>query len=195
METDRTAILSTWSGELILGAALSAEEHWCVAHTRPRNEKALAEELQRLCVPFYLPLYKKTTRSRRTGRKSQSIVPVFSGYVFLRGTQEQRYRALKTQRIVNLIDVGDQARLVNELRQIEKVLQSPNAFAWHRRLQAGDWVRVTAGTLMGLEGVISKRLSKFRVVLNVDMLGQSISVDIPEDLLENIDPPAYLQKS
>lgn len=178
--------------ESILAAeSIASDERWCVVHTRPRNEKALAGELERLSIPFYLPLHQRTTRSRSTGRRHQSIVPVFSGYLFVRATPDQRYRALRTQRIVNLIEVADQVRLVRELRQIEKVLQSPSAFQWHKRLQAGDWVRVIAGTLMGLEGVVYKRLTKSRVVLNVNTLGQSISVEIPEDLLETIDPPAY----
>lgn len=168
-------------------------QNWCVAHTRPRNEKALAEELQRLEIQFYLPLFERATRSRRTGRSSHSLMPVFSGYLFVRATQDDRYRALRTNRIVNLIEVADQVRLIGELRQIEQVLRTPSEFQWQRRVQAGDWVRVISGTLMGLEGVVHRRLNKSRVVLNVDTLGQSISVEVPEDLLETIDPPSFIR--
>jgi transcription termination/antitermination protein NusG len=176
----------------ILAEPFSVEARWWVAHTKPRNEKVLARELQVLSVPYYLPLHERTTRSRRTGRRSQSVVPVFSGYIFVRASGDQRHRALKTQRIVSLIEVVDQSRLVGELRQIERLLQTPSAFHFQKRLEQGDWARVIAGPLMGLEGVISSRLSRLRLVLNVNMLGQSISVEMAEDMLEEIEPPSYI---
>ncbi|QDV90437.1 transcriptional activator RfaH [Phycisphaerae bacterium RAS2] len=159
---------------------------WWVAHTKPRQEKALAEDLQTLALPFYLPLYERVMRSRRNGRTSRSLVPVFSSYVFVVVSLEDRQRVLRTQRVAQLLVVRDQARLETELQQIQRVLANPVDFRIHRGLKTGAPARVISGPLLGTEGIVQKRLSHTRLILNVEMLGQSISVEILEDMLEAI---------
>lgn len=159
---------------------------WWVAHTKPRQEKALAEDLRSLGLPSYLPLYERVTRSRRSGRMSRSWIPVFSSYVFLVASPEDRQRVLRTQRVAQLLVVPDQSRLVTELTQIQRVLSNPVEFRIHRGLKIGAWARVIRGPLLGTEGVVQKRLSRMRLVLNVEMLGQCISVEVLEDMLEAI---------
>ena len=164
---------------------------WWVAHTKPRNEKALAGDLERLRVPYYLPLRKRTTRSRATGRRSQSIVPVFPSYLFFNGEDEQRFAALTTNRIVSTLTVTDQAGLVRELRQVQRLLASGAEFSLGPAINVGDWARVVGGPLMGLEGVVQRRLSRMRLVLNVNMLNQSVSVEASQELIEKINPPDF----
>src|SRR5262245_57640435 len=62
---------------------------WWVAHTKPRNEKSLASDLVKLGIAHYLPLRRRQTRSRRTRRISRSLIPVFPGYLFFNGLDEQ----------------------------------------------------------------------------------------------------------
>lgn len=166
-------------------------ERWWVAHTRPRNEKALALDLQGRGILHYLPLCRRTTRSRNTGRLTRSIVPVFTGYLFFNGSEEQRCQALTTNRIANTLPVPDQRRLVGELRQIQKALAAETDLKWSGRVRVGDWARVVAGPLMGLEGVVHQRLSRLRLVLNVRMLSQSVSVEVSQETVERIDTPSY----
>ncbi|HUN80096.1 MAG TPA: transcription termination/antitermination NusG family protein [Phycisphaerae bacterium] len=164
--------------------------HWWVAHTKPRTEKALARELQTMGLTWYLPLRRRETRSRRTGRKSRSIMPVFSSYLFFNATDEEKYRALRTNRIAQVLAPPNQDRLVIELRHIHRVLSANLDYKLHSEIKTGEWVRVTAGPLRGAEGIVSGRLSKARLVLNVGMLGQSISVSVDREDLERIDAPA-----
>lgn len=164
---------------------------WWVAHTRPRAEKALSAELARLAILHYLPLHERKTRSRNTHRISRSVVPVFTGYLFFAATEEQRSAALKTHRIVNVLTVPNQRQLVSELRHIQKVLATDTAFGRDPRIRVGHWVRIIAGPLLGVEGVISRFRSQLRVFLNVNTLGQSINVETAADLVEPIDPPPY----
>jgi len=163
---------------------------WWVAHTRPRTEKALALELRARRIFHYLPLCIRTTRSQGSGRVSRSISPIFPGYVFLNGDDVQRQAALTTNRIANTIPVVDQARLVRELRQIQCVVATQTDFQWQPAIAVGEWARVIAGPLAGVEGVVRKHLSRMRLALNVQMLSQSVVVEVAADLLEKIDPPA-----
>ena len=167
---------------------------WWGAHTKPRNEKSLAGELGQQGIIHYLPLLARQTRSRATRRVSRSVIPVFPGYLFFNATDEQRIRALKTKRIATVLAVPRQEVLVRELRQIYSALSSGVGIRWHPEVKVGDWARVVGGPLMGVEGVVARRTGKVRLVLNVVMLGQSISVEVADDLLERIDDPTMTDR-
>lgn len=162
------------------------DEHCWVAHTRSRHEKTLAEELTRLGIGCYLPLCQRVTRSRATRRISRSIVPVFPGYLFFAGSEEQRYRALTTNHIAQTLPVGDPRELVHQLQQIEIALRSGEPIGHSARLAVGEPVRVIAGPLEGLEGVVVRWKSRLRIVLNVAILGQGATVEVDADTLERI---------
>ncbi len=166
-------------------------DRWWVVHTRPRNEKALALDLRARGIFHYLPLNVRGTRSKNTGRISRSLVPVFPGYVFLNSSDTQRQQALMTNRIAKTLPVVNQAELVGELRQIQGLLATQTDFDWEPAIEVGQWARVIAGPLQGIEGIVSKRLSRLRLVLNMRMLSQSVAVEVSRDLLERIDEPMY----
>lgn len=168
---------------------------WFVAHTRSRNEKVLAQELGRLGIPHYLPLAQRMTRSRATRRISRSLIPVFPGYVFFNGTEEQRYQALTTNRIANVLLVPNQQQLIVELKHVQMLLTGDDDFFVHEQLQVGEWGRITAGPLAGLEGLVTRRLNKLRLNMNVTILGQSVSVEVDDTSVERIDPPSYLAEN
>jgi transcriptional antiterminator NusG len=164
---------------------------WWVAHTRARNEKALALDLRTRGIFHYLPLCVRTTRSRSSGRLSRSIVPVFPGYVFFNGDDANRQLALTTNRVAHTLWVPDQRQLVGELRQIQHVLSTQTDFSCEPTIEVGKWARVIAGPLFGVEGIVCKRMTRMRLVLNVRMLSQSVVVEVSRDILEEIDAPSY----
>ncbi len=162
---------------------------WWVAHTRSRNEKALARELQQLDIFNYLPLMQRVTRSKRTGKKSHSTVPIFSGYLFLNATDHERQRALSTNRIANMLFVAGQEQLVQQLRNVHRVIGIEAGFEQYNGIKIGEWVRVVGGPLLGVEGQIVQQLGKTRLAINVDILGQSVLAEVDADWLEAIEPP------
>lgn len=168
---------------------------WYVAHTRSRNEKMLVRELGCLHIPHYLPLVQRVTRSQRTRRLSRAMVPVFPGYVFFNGTEEQRYSALRTNRIASVLEVSDQEQLVSELLNIHHLLTSTSDFAVLDRLGVGDWGRILAGPLAGLEGVVTQVNNRLRLSMNVTILGQSVSIEVDRDNVERIDPPSHPRRA
>ncbi len=163
---------------------------WYVAHTRSRNEKALAGDLSKLRIYNYLPLMPRVTRSPVTRRVSRSLVPVFPGYVFFFAGQEQRYLALRTNRIARVLEVPDQAQLIAELRQVDVLVASGRALEVANTLKAGEWGRIVAGPLQGLEGVVERVSGQCRLHMNVTILGQSVNVEVDSGNVERIDPPS-----
>ncbi len=158
---------------------------WWVAHTKSRNEKALAHDLIRKKISYFLPMsWKVRRRSRRTIR---SLLPLFSGYLFFCGEENERIELLRTDRVANLIEVKDQQKLLKELLQIEQALRAGAPLTPHKYVKAGQQCRVMAGPLLGLQGIVVKARSATRLVLQVDMLGQAASVEIDIDMIEIVD--------
>jgi len=160
---------------------------WWVAHTKSRNEKALAQDLIRKDISYFLPMTWKVRR--RSGRTIRSLLPLFSGYLFFCGEENQRVELLRTNRVANLIEVKDQQKLLEELLQIEQALRAGAALAPHRYIKTGQHCRVIAGPLANLQGIVVKTKTVTRLVLQVDMLGQATSVEIDADMIELLNEP------
>ena len=158
---------------------------WWVAHTKARNEKALAWDLSKRGISYFLPMVEKLRASR--GRKIKSIVVLFPGYVFLCGSREDRYAAMTTNRVASTIDVVDQSRLIQEMISIQKALATPKQLDPFPYLRAGRRCVVTSGPLKGVEGLLVHRKNISRLVLQVHVLGQAVATEIDAGLLETID--------
>jgi len=178
---DRTASDSVEPASLVE----SLTGRWWVLHTRSRNEKAVAGYLVRWNVPHYLPLVQQ--RRKFGGTIKHVCIPLFPGYVFLCGSQEDRFRALQTNRLANVLDVPNQAQLKQELRQIERVLNSGVQVDLYPRLRKGTRCRVTSGSLIGLVGVVLRRRGPWRVYIGVEFVGQSAELEIDPAMLEVLD--------
>ena len=157
---------------------------WWVAHTKARNEKALAWFLAKQEVGYFLPLRDKLTV--RKGRRYKALLPLFSGYVFFNGNEDSRYTALTSNRIAQVIEVVDQLKLVHELTQIHQALIGGARLDPHPHLKEGDRCRVIAGPLKGTEGILLQKKNQIKLVLQVDILGQAAAMEIDADLLEPI---------
>ncbi|MBN2019497.1 MAG: UpxY family transcription antiterminator [Sedimentisphaerales bacterium] len=158
---------------------------WWVAHTKSRNEKALADDLVVKGVSYFLPMNWKVRKIR--GRTIKSLLPLFSGYLFFCGEERHRLEVLRTNRVANLIEVKDQQRLVAELSQIEQAISAGVNLTQHNYIKTGRRVRVIGGALAGLQGIVEKTRNEMRLVLQVDMLGQAASVEIDADMIEPVE--------
>ena len=159
--------------------------NWWVAHTKSRNEKALACQLVNREVPYFLPMHWKVSKSR--GRTIRSLLPLFPSYLFFCGNENQRLEVLKTNRTASLIPVEDQEQLVRELLPIEIMLKLGKTVLPHDSMQVGQRCRVTAGPLAGSVGMVIQTPKETRLVLQVNMLGQAASVEIASDMVEKLD--------
>lgn len=158
---------------------------WGVAHTKSRNEKALAHDLIGKNISYFLPMTWRVWR--KSHRTLRSLLPLFSGYLFFCGGENQRLELLRTNRVANVIEVKDQQKLIAELLQIEQALRAGAPLTPYKYIKAGQRCRVIAGPLFGLEGIVVKTKNVTRLVLQIDMLGQAASVEIDIDMIELID--------
>jgi transcriptional antiterminator RfaH len=157
---------------------------WWAVYTKARQEKAMARELYAQQVPFYLPLVTRTLMVR--GRRVESLLPLFTGYIFLYIDDEERLKALKTNRTSQFIPAPAGEKLSAELRHVQRLIDSKAPLTVEHRLFPGTRVRVKSGPFMGVEGVVEEQRGKSRLIVEVAFLQQSVSVQIDELLVEPV---------
>jgi len=155
---------------------------WWVAHTKSRNEKALAWQMQKKNICYFLPMTEKVYKKSR--RVLRSMLPLFSGYVFFCSDETQRLEVLKTNRVAGLLEVKNQEHLIADLLPIEKAILSGAELAPYDYIKAGQRCRVIAGPLIGTEGMVSNDQNKTKLILQVDILGKATCLEIDSSLLE-----------
>lgn len=160
------------------------DRRWWVVHTKARQEKAIARDLLAQSIAYFAPQTERTTLVR--GRKRRSFVPVFSSYVFLYGTEAERYKSLTTNRVAQVIKVDDQHQLWNDLTGVWRLIESKAPLTVEGRLMTGDRVRIRSGVLAGIEGIVTERRAKCRLLVGVQMLQQGISMEVDDFILEPI---------
>lgn len=151
---------------------------WCVAHTRHQHEKTVSEMLVTKGFEVFLPLYESTRRWK--DRHKVLSLPLFPGYVFVRGAMDRRLPVLTTPGVHTVISQGDRIAVVpeEEIEAIRRTVEGDFSVEPHPFLHCGERVRVIRGSLEGVEGILTRKKNQFRLVLTVEMLVQSIAVEI-----------------
>jgi transcription antitermination factor NusG len=171
------------------GAAIALPDasrgEWFVLRTKSRQEKVLAKDLAAHGIGNFLPII--TTERLYAGQRFNVELPLFPGYLFLRGSMDDAYYADRTKRIAQIIRVGDQRKLDAELSSLATVLGSSQRLDPFPYLKAGVRVEIRCGPLQGVRGVIEDRTRKHRVVLQVDALGQAVSLEVDAAIVDIVD--------
>ena len=153
-----------------------AEARWWVLHTRSHQEKAVADTCAAQRINFFLPML--THVRVYDHRKIHVEMPMFPGYVFLHASVDETYEADRTHRVAKIIRVDDQARLEWELANIRKALSCSAPLNPYPYLRVGIRAEVRSGPLKGLQGMIESRTQANRLLLQVDLLGRALSVEV-----------------
>lgn len=153
------------------------EEKWYALYTCPRHEKIVLPQLQAKAIESYLPTY----QSLRRWNDRQALIdfPLFPGYLFIRISLSNRLRALTVPGVVRIVSFnGKPAPLSDEEIQALKASVSVRAAEPYPYLAEGKKIRIAAGPLKGLEGVVIRRKNKLRAVVSIHSIMQSYAVEM-----------------
>lgn len=158
-----------------------AHRTWWALYTKARKEKVLVRCLRELRIAHYCPLVPKRTKTP-SGRIFTAYLPLFSGYVFLCGGEEDRYRAMTTNCVSRYIEVKDREVFLRELRSIHRLIESGLPILPESKITEGTRVRVRSGPLSGIEGVVVSRHGEERFIVMVSFIqrGASLLADLVE---------------
>lgn len=169
------------SPDVLAGFPDESAGQWHVLHTRGRHEKRLASALREMGIAHFLPL---TVQIRHRGQRSAMVeMPLFPGYLFVRGSWDDCYAADRTRHVAGILPVKDQRRMDWELRNLHLALRQGAPLAPHLFVKKGTRVEVRSGPLRGLQGIVETAACEDRLVLQVHLLGRAVSVEIGRALL------------
>jgi transcription antitermination factor NusG len=156
------------------------EARWYAAYTSANHEKRVAEQLVQRSVEHFLPLYASVRKWK--DRRVKLDLPLFPGYVFVQMALRDRLQVMQIPGVANLVGFGGTPTALpeGEIEALRTSLGSGVRAEPHPFLTAGRRVRVKAGPLAGLQGILVRRKSKARFVLSVDLIMRSIAVEIDE---------------
>ena len=138
---------------------------WCAVYTRHQHEKAVTAMLLVKGFEVFLPLY-ESTRKWKDRRKLLSL-PLFPGYVFVRGALERRLPILTTPGVHMIISRGERVATIpeEEIEAIRRTIEDKVRVEPHPFLRCGERVRVIRGSLAGVEGILTRKKNLYRLVL------------------------------
>lgn len=186
MSEMHTLEMATQNAGIFCDAA-DAPPQWFAASTTARHEKCVSELLVERQIEAFLPLYRKATQ----WKKSRPVVlelPLFPTYVFVRITRQARGTVLSLPGVHSIVGTSKAPWPIPdfEIDALRRGLQMHKVEP-HPYLKVGERVRVKAGLMAGVEGILVRKKNKFRMVLTLDVIMQSMSVKVNADDLELMD--------
>lgn len=153
---------------------------WYAIQTRSRHEKRVAEQLRARSIESFLPIH-RCRRKWRNGVLADLELPLFPGYLFARPAIGERAILLQLPGIVGFAASTAHPTPVpdDDIDALRKMAESLGAEP-HPFLNVGDRVRIVAGPLAGWEGILIRRKQELRLVLSIQIIMRSISVEVSE---------------
>ena len=167
-----------------IGVPAPDESGWWALYTRHQHEKTVADMLSAKGFEVFLPVYESVRRWK--DRSKLLSLPLFPCYVFVRGGLTRRLQVVSTPGVHMVLTRGEDVAIIPEaeIQAIRMTIEGPFQVEPHPFLKCGERVRVRQGPLEGVEGVLVRKKNLFRLVLSVDMLAQSVAVEIDADDVE-----------
>jgi transcriptional antiterminator RfaH len=163
-----------------------ANELWYALKVRPRLEKQVSVNLSSKGYELFLPLFKR--KSQWSDRIKTLELPLFSGYLFCQFDVTKRLPILQTPGVLSVVGIGKCPEPINvaEIDAIRTVVSSGVVYQPHPYLTVGDMVRVEHGALAGLVGLITQVKNEFRLIISVNLLMRSVSVEIDRSWVDPV---------
>ncbi len=151
---------------------------WYAVSVRSNFERVVAQSLRLKDYEIFLPSY--LSKRRWSDRTKVVESALFPGYLFCRMDLAQRVPLLDTPGVASIVGVGRCAMAVSEseIAAIRQIVESGLPVAPAPYLKAGQLVRIGQGPLAGLQGLVLGNKNESRLIVSVDMLQRSVTVEI-----------------
>jgi transcription antitermination factor NusG len=109
--------------------------------------------------------------------------------VFCRFSYADRLKVLRTPSVLSVVGFnGKPAALSDEeIGRIKRIVESGNPVAPWDLICVGQRVRIWEGAMSGVEGVLLREKSTYRVVVNIELLQRAVAVEVDRDCLRSLD--------
>ncbi len=165
----------------MLNSRSCREGDWIAVLVRTNYERVVATQLSRHGYEQFLPLY----RPRGALGNERARLPLFPGYLFCRYAKDNPHRIIQVNGVIRLLGVNNAPLAVPEaeVEAVRRIVEL-GVPAEPASLRVGQRVRVIAGPLAGLEGVLLATRERLRVIVSVTMLQRAVAAEVKAEQLE-----------
>jgi len=156
-------------------------KNWMAVYTKPRWEKKVDRVLLQKGITSWCPIQK--AERQWSDRKKIIEVPLFSSYVFVNITKEERLGVLQTNGVINFVHYLNKPAVIRneEIATIKLYLQEKDVTVSVQSIQSfreNDKVVISQGVFMDNTGTIIRTANK-KVYVRLESLGQVMVVEFP----------------
>jgi transcription antitermination factor NusG len=165
-----------------------SDVNWYAVKVRTRSESAAVASLRHHDLETYCPQIMK--RRKYSDRTKTVLEAIFPGYLFCRfDVFSKAHLVLASVAVEYIVKCGTQLVPVpiSELDAVRRAVECGGMAATQPGV--GEPVRVVAGPLRGVEGILVRDKDRPRFVVSVQLINGSVSVDIDQDFVECIALP------
>jgi transcription antitermination factor NusG len=164
------------------------DAEWYAVAVRSNFERIVGHSLRQKDYEVFLPTY--LSKRRWSDRTKVVECALFPGYLFCRMDLRRRVPLLDTPGVASIVGVGKCAVPVrdSEIAAIQRIVESGLPMSPWPFLKAGQFVYINQGPLAGLEGILVAIKNRSRLVVSVEMLQRSVTVEIESDWAEPSQP-------
>lgn len=166
--------------------ALASERNWYAVFTLPQNEKSAAKHLDIRDIETFLPTY-ETVRVWKNRQRVKTILPLFPTYLFVRINRWERVKVLESPGVLHIVGNGR-----NDISVADTEVEFLRSGLFGRKVEpytdlvVGKKVRITAGLMQGVEGILVRKSSSMRFVLTLNLINQHAAVEVDADALQSV---------
>ena len=139
---------------------------WFVIYTKSRNEKKVAELLQKNGVETFCPLVK--LKKNWSDRKKIVETPLFNSYVFVNLSEKDRNGVFNVPGVIRYVFWLNKPAIVRdyEIESLKAMLSETMDSFSIENYQIGDTIKISEGVFKGVEGVIEEQTNtKLHLIL------------------------------
>lgn len=152
--------------------------HWYAIRTRSRHEKLVRDQLDKQGIEPLLPTVKRLSQWK--DRKKEIEVPLFSGYCFVRFSQQEKLPVQQVAGVVEIVGNGSRPEPIpeEEIDALRRLMTSVLPYDPHPYLHEGMNVEVVRGPLQGIHGILLRKEKRHRLIIGVHLIQQAAAVEI-----------------
>lgn len=146
---------------------------WYALYTKPRNEKKVAESLQKMGIDSYCPM---VTQIRVwSDRKKKVSVPLINSYVFVNISESERQKVFEVTGVVRFVFWLHKPAIIRdeEIEILKKSLVHTMESFELQPYRKGDKINITQGPFVGQNAII-QAVSNNSLVVVLENLGFKI---------------------
>lgn len=155
---------------------------WYALLVKSKKEQIVAGDLERKQIQYLLPTYK--VKRQWSDRMKETTQPLFPGYIFCSIPESaESPKILTTPGVIRFISFGKGPTPIpdQEIQMIQALMESDRALEPWPYLEAGQSIRVEHGPFKGWGGIVVRKKSESRLVVNLHFLQRAVSVELVQD--------------